>query len=132
MTPMFWMLLAGFALLAPTAVAAARALVRVGGRLARAWKHRQEIKALAGADARMLADIGLTRADMRDAFATPLWRDPTAVLRARALERRLSRHGIGLGLPADPPPAPRSEPPRAVGSDGFVRPATGRPARLTV
>ena len=39
----------------------------------------------------MLADIGLTRADLRDAFSEPFWEDPTALLRERALERRVSR-----------------------------------------
>ena len=31
-----------------------------------------------GLDDRMLADIGLTRGDVRDAFSEPVWRDPTA------------------------------------------------------
>jgi len=38
----------------------------------------------------MLADIGITRADVRDAFSEPFWDDPTALLRERALERRLN------------------------------------------
>ena len=29
---------------------------------------------------RMLSDIGLTRGDVADAYAEPLWRDPTALL----------------------------------------------------
>ena len=36
----------------------------------------------------MLADLGLTRSDLHDAFAQPLWRDPTSLLRSRAVERR--------------------------------------------
>lgn len=44
-----------------------------------------------GLDRRMLADIGLTRADVRDAFSAPFWDDPTALLRARAIERRVQR-----------------------------------------
>ena len=39
----------------------------------------------------MLADIGLTRGDLRDAFAEPPWRDPSDVLARRAAERRVSR-----------------------------------------
>jgi hypothetical protein len=39
----------------------------------------------------MLADIGISRADLRDAFSEPFWEDPTALLRERALERRWSR-----------------------------------------
>jgi len=59
--------------------------------LARARRHRSEAKALAGLDRRMLADIGITRADVRDAFSEPFWEDPTALLRERAIERRLNR-----------------------------------------
>jgi uncharacterized protein YjiS (DUF1127 family) len=58
--------------------------------LARARRHRREANVLAGLDRRMLADIGITRADIRDAFSEPFWDDPTALLRERALERRLS------------------------------------------
>ena len=57
--------------------------------LARARRHRREANILAGLDRRMLADIGITRADVRDAFSEPFWDDPTALLRERALERRL-------------------------------------------
>src|SRR5262249_26465282 len=46
-------------------------------------------KLLTAFDGRMLADIGITRADVRDAFSEPFWDDPTALLRERALERRL-------------------------------------------
>ena len=45
---------------------------------------------LAGLDRHMLADIGITRSDLRDAFSEPFWDDPTALLRERAIERRLS------------------------------------------
>jgi len=57
--------------------------------MARARRHRREANVLAGLDRRMLADIGITRADVRDAFSEPFWDDPTALLRERALERRL-------------------------------------------
>jgi uncharacterized protein YjiS (DUF1127 family) len=60
--------------------------------LARARRHRRQAHVLAGLDRRMLADIGITRADVRDAFSEPFWEDPTALLRERALERRLNRH----------------------------------------
>ena len=46
---------------------------------------------LAGLDRHMLADIGITRSDLRDAFSEPFWDDPTALLRERAIERRLYR-----------------------------------------
>jgi uncharacterized protein YjiS (DUF1127 family) len=63
--------------------------------LARARRHRHQASALAGLDRRMLADIGITRADLSDAFSEPFWDDPTALLRERALERRLS-HSVRL------------------------------------
>ena len=44
----------------------------------------------------MLADIGITRADVRDAFSEPFWDDPTALLRERALERRLATRSGAL------------------------------------
>ena len=54
-------------------------------------ENAREAKALAGLDRRMLADIGITRADVCDAFSGPFWEDPTALLRERAIERRLRR-----------------------------------------
>lgn len=65
-------------------------------RLSRALKHRRDASLLAGMDARMLADIGLTRSDLRDAYAEPLWRDPTDILADRACEKRRYRQS-GLG-----------------------------------
>ena len=53
---------------------------------------------LAGLDDRMLADIGLTRGDLRDAYSEPVWRDPTAILVSRAHERRINRRRARLGL----------------------------------
>jgi uncharacterized protein YjiS (DUF1127 family) len=78
---------------------------------ARARRHRREAKALAGLDNRMLADIGVSRADLRDAFSEPFWEDPTALLCERVNERRSSRAARVI------------EP-------GFCRPRTDRPARL--
>jgi uncharacterized protein YjiS (DUF1127 family) len=54
-------------------------------------RHRRDAVMLASFNDRMLADIGLTRADLNDAFAEPPWRDPTAVLVVRARERRAAR-----------------------------------------
>ena len=70
--------------------------------------------ALAGLDRHMLADIGLTRSDLSDAFSTPFWEDPTSLLRERAIERRMNRPTL-----------------RAARLDaaGFHRPPTDRPAR---
>ena len=61
-------------------------------------KNRRDATTLAGLDDRMLADIGLTRGDVRDAFSEPVWRDPTAILVSRAHERRINRRRVGLGL----------------------------------
>ena len=76
-----------------TALRAAMALLSLVTRwfkdLARARRHRRDVNKLAGLDRRMLADIGLTGADVRDAFSEPFWEDPTSLLRERAIERRL-------------------------------------------
>ena len=95
--------------------------------LARARMNRAQARALAGLEGRMLADIGITRADLRDAFSEPFWEDPTALLRERALERRLNRQvasiAIATGLRAVPAAKPQ---------DAFRRPPLDRPARQTV
>ena len=86
--------------------------------LARARRHRREAAALAGLDRRMLADIGINRADLRDAFSEPFWQDPTALLRERACERRVNRSVL--------------RPPRNGVEPGFHRPPTNRPARQAI
>lgn len=65
--------------------------------IARTMKHRRDARLLASLDDRMLADIGLTRSDLHDANAEPLWRDPTDLLAGRAGERRKYQQG-GLGM----------------------------------
>jgi len=77
-------------------VAAGRTVIRGVDRLVRAFRHRQDATMLAGFDERMLADIGLTRSDVRDAFSEPLWRDPTTILVDRAGERRSNRSPVTL------------------------------------
>lgn len=52
-------------------------------RLAVAIKHRRELAHLADLDDHMLADISLTRSDLRDTYSEPLWRDPTSLLARR-------------------------------------------------
>src|SRR5262245_32483575 len=109
---------------APSKVSAIAAVVTASiKRLARAYRNRAEAAALAGFDDRMLADMGLSRSDVRDAFAGPVWEDPTNLLRARALERRLSRHHVSLGLEEAQLTAPPLVP-------EVFRPV-GRPARFT-
>ncbi len=85
---------------------------------ARARRHRREANMLAGLDRNMLADIGITRADLNDALSGPFWEDPTALLRERAIERRLYRVA-----PARP---------KLCVENGFRRPATNRPARQAI
>jgi uncharacterized protein YjiS (DUF1127 family) len=87
--------------------------------LARALRHRRQANVLAGLDRRMLADIGITRSDVRDAFSTPIWGDPTELLRERAVERRNGRttHHVPGRHDVEP---------------GFRQPATNRPARQAV
>jgi uncharacterized protein YjiS (DUF1127 family) len=72
-------------------------------RLLRARRHRREANALARLDRHMLADIGITRSDLNDAFSEPFWEDPTALLRERASERRGNRP------PSRPHDAPASK-----------------------
>ena len=59
--------------------------------VAQAVKNRRDALTLASLDDRMLADIGLTRGDVRDAVSEPVWRDPSAILVSRAQERRVNR-----------------------------------------
>ena len=87
--------------------------------IARARRHRREVAVLAGLDRRMLSDIGITRADLRDAISEPFWDDPTALLRERALERRVNRAVTRTQGTAGTEP-------------GFHRPATDRPSRQAV
>jgi uncharacterized protein YjiS (DUF1127 family) len=61
-------------------------------------KNRRDAASLSGLDDRMLADIGLTRGDLRDAYSEPVWRDPTAILVSRAHERRSNRRRTSVRL----------------------------------
>ena len=83
--------------------------------ISRARRHRREANVLAGLDRNMLADIGITRSGLNDALSGPFWEDPTALLRERAIERRLYRV------------TPAQREPRV--EKGFHRPPTNRPAR---
>jgi uncharacterized protein YjiS (DUF1127 family) len=93
---------------------------RLVNAVARAQKNRRDARILAGLDQRMLADIGINRADVNDAFSAPFWEDPTALLHQRVRERRINR----------PLLAP-SKQPRFV-EPGFHRPPTSRPSRQAI
>jgi uncharacterized protein YjiS (DUF1127 family) len=110
-------------LVASIAVAIGRGLQQA----ARAYKNRGDAAMLARLDERMLADIGLTRSDLRDAYAEPLWRDPTSILASRAGERRANRRRIVFGLAGRAPLSPSIVP-----DNGFAAPAPDRPARYVV
>ena len=85
------------ALAIATAVRARRSLKRLAERM----KNRRDAMRLATLDDRMLADIGLNRSDLRDAFAELPWRDPSDMLARRAAERRVNRRLIdGDGHPS--------------------------------
>ena len=100
------------------AAAAARAVKA----FVRARRNRREALALAGLDRSMLKDIGISRADLNDAFSTPFWEDPTLLLSERAIEARLNR---ALRRQPVTRESPRIEP-------GFTQPALNRPARRAV
>ena len=59
--------------------------------LALSFRHRHDATVLLRFDDRMLADIGLTRRDVREAFSEPIWRDPTDLLAERVAGRRPNR-----------------------------------------
>jgi uncharacterized protein YjiS (DUF1127 family) len=104
--------------------AVSAAVVQRITRLRNGWRRRHEAVMLVRADEHILADLGICRGDVHDAFSGPPWQDPTVLLRTRALERRLSRHRVAHAFPS-PTPTSSSE------RDVFRRPPTDRPSRLT-
>ena len=119
MSALFPVLPIAGATLARAFAALATQFARWTAAVARAQRNRREARILSGLDQHMLADIGINRADLNDAFSAPFWEDPTALLRERALERRLYR------------PRLPSRQPRFI-EPGFHRLPTNRPSRLTV
>ncbi len=122
------------------AVRASRSLKRIAAGI----KNRHDAMRLAELDDRMLADIGLNRSDLRDAFAELPWRDPSEVLARRAAERRRSRrlsrfsapraHRCCSGAPAALLPADRPAGPHA-GVNEFAAlagPPIGQPSGAAV
>ena len=70
----------------------------------------------------MLADIGVTRADVRDAFSSRFWEDPTDAVAERVGERRCHPAAARRRHAADDRAAAASHPP----------PAHRPPARQTI
>jgi uncharacterized protein YjiS (DUF1127 family) len=85
-------------------------LVACVARAAKGFRHRRDLETLAGLDDRMLADIGLTRSDLRFALSEPFWRDPSAVLVSRAGERA-SKQRRAASVPSVAPVRKRLAPP---------------------
>ena len=109
----------------PSVFASAVAVVLTGLKaISRALKNRRDAGILATMDDRMLADIGLTRSDLRDAYAEPLWRDPTDVLAVRASDKRRYRPKRGDG--------PRIQSPSIAPDQPFAALPTNRAARYSV
>src|SRR5215207_4821283 len=80
------------------AAPAAKVLAALAGRISQSlkqladrMKNRRDAFRLADLDDRMLADIGINRSDLRDAYSGPLWQDPSELLARRAVERRVRR-----------------------------------------
>jgi uncharacterized protein YjiS (DUF1127 family) len=104
------------------------AAARLGRHVVTAWRHRGDFVLLSSLDDRMLRDIGLTRGDLNDALAEPLWRDPTAVLVRRQRERRAVRLA-GAVIDLLPRRAAPSIVPRA---DASAVARNDRPRRLAI
>lgn len=105
MVAIFSLSWSGGSLIGRRLAVAGQAVVRGVSRLGRAIRNRLEASALARLDDHMLADIGLTRSDLRDAYSEPLWHDPTDVLAGRAAERRTRRQSAIVNPQGDPRPS---------------------------
>ena len=66
----------------------------------RVAENRRLLASLATLDDRGLADIGLTRQDLRDATALPLGVDPSATFAERAAERAERAQRVGRWPPS--------------------------------
>jgi uncharacterized protein YjiS (DUF1127 family) len=66
-------------------------------RLFHNWKSRQEVNQLAGFDDFMLADIGISRADVEWASHLPLTTDATEALEEKVIQR--NRHSLAATRP---------------------------------
>ncbi len=70
-----------------------RTALRQLGLLAKAVRHRREVRTLAELDERILKDIGLSRSEVDGALAEPFYRNPSTVL-VRANEHRSRAGGL--------------------------------------
>jgi uncharacterized protein YjiS (DUF1127 family) len=60
------------------------------------YQARKDYRLLCAMDEAALSDIGLTRADLRDATAAGYFGDPTVVIAARAAERARHRRLVAV------------------------------------
>ena len=72
----------------PTSAGLLPILARAAVHLQRAWARRRDLARLREFDDHQLADIGVTREDLRWALTQPFLHDPTAALQHRALRNR--------------------------------------------
>lgn len=79
-----------------SAVLSVVAVVRRQAEALRNWREsRLSYRTLCEMDSRTLADLGLTRSDLRDATAAGFFGDPTVIVAARAQERQGRRAATG-------------------------------------
>ena len=71
-------------------------LARACAGIVQAVAHRRDVKLMLQLDDRMLKDIGLVRNDVLGALAERIHRDPSVVLRLRAVERRAARRDAAV------------------------------------
>lgn len=80
-----------------SALVAVAAVVRRNVVVLRNWSQaRKDYRALCEMDDKSLSDLGLTRADLRDATAAGYFGDPTVVVAARAAERAGRRRLVSV------------------------------------
>lgn len=81
-----------FATTFSSAVLSVVAVVRRQAEALRNWREaRLSYRTLCEMDSKTLADLGLTRSDLRDATAAGFFGDPTVIVAARAKERQWRR-----------------------------------------
>jgi len=98
-------------------------------KVAERFKNRRDAMRLADLDDRMLADIGISRSDLRDAYAELPWRDPSEVLARRAAERRVRHRRCELTVSQK---TTRRQTAMFGAPPVLPAPSTGRPSRYLV